>query len=465
MPPHEELDAMAKILVVDDELNMRLVLSAMLKKEGYSVSTASDGIEALEIIQKDPVDVIVTDLKMPRLDGMGLLEKVTDRYPSLPVIIITAHGTVATAVDALKKGAFDYITKPFEQDDLKNVIQKAVKTRSCNEEEVQLNREELSRFGIIGISPAMQEVFSMIERVAPTTTTILLTGETGTGKELIANAIHAHSPRRHQPMIKINCAAIAENLMESELFGYEKGAFTGAVVSKPGRLELAHKGTLFLDEIGELPKEMQVKLLRVLQEQTFERVGGLKTIKVDVRLIAATNRNLLKDVREGRFREDLYYRLNVLPIHLPALRERKEDIPALTEFFLDKFNRKLERNVKGFEEGVLEYFFEYPWPGNIREMENLIERLVLIAKGDTITVSDLPPEIREHEPALDISTQEMPPGQFKEFIKQQTNEVEKQLIAQCLAQCGGNVSKAARELGLSRKGLQLKMIKYNLRSK
>ncbi|MCX7983203.1 MAG: sigma-54 dependent transcriptional regulator [Syntrophales bacterium] len=460
-----EVREMARILIVDDELNMRLVLSAMLKKEGYSVFTASDGIEALEVIKKEPVDVVVTDLKMPRLDGMGLLEKVANNYPALPVIIITAHGTVATAVDALKKGAFDYITKPFEQDDLKNVILKAVKTRSCNQEEVQLNREELSRYGIIGQSPAMQEVFSMIERVAPTTTTILLTGETGTGKELIANAIHAHSPRRNQPMIKINCAAIAENLMESELFGYEKGAFTGAVVSKPGRLELAHKGTLFLDEIGELPREMQVKLLRVLQEQAFERVGGLKTIKVDVRLIAATNRNLLKDVREGRFREDLYYRLNVLPIHLPALRERREDIPALAEFFLEKFNRKLERHVKGFEEGVMDLFFAYNWPGNIREMENLIERLVLITDGDTITVSHLPPEIREYTPPVDLHGQEMLPGQFKEFIKQQTNEVEKQLIAQCLAQCGGNISKAARELGLSRKGLQLKMIKYNLRAK
>jgi len=456
---------MPKILIVDDELNMRLVLSAMLKKEGYGVLSASDGIEALELMKKEAVDVIVTDLKMPRLDGMGLLEHVVNHYPSLPVIIITAHGTVATAVDALKKGAFDYITKPFEQDDLKNVIQKAVRTRSCNQEEILLSQDELSRYGIIGNSPAIREVYAMIERVAPTTTTILLTGETGTGKELIANAIHAHSPRRNQPMIKINCAAIAASLVESELFGYEKGAFTGAVVTKPGRFELAHKGTLFLDEIGELPKDMQVKLLRVLQEQTFERVGGLKTIKVDVRLIAATNRNLLSDVREGRFREDLYYRLNVLPIHLPALRERKEDIPALTDFFLEKFNRKLERNIRGVEEGVLEVFCQYDWPGNIREMENLIERLVLTSRGDTIQVSDLPPEILKRTQEAEVSYLEVPPGQFKEFIKQQTNEVEKQLIAQALAQCGGNVSKAARKLGLSRKGLQLKMIKYNLRQK
>lgn len=456
---------MPNILIVDDELNMRVVLSAMLKREGYTVFTASDGIEAIDIMNKKPMDVLVTDLKMPRLDGMALLERVMEDYPSLPVIIITAYGTVATAVDALKKGAFDYITKPFEQEDLKHVVHKAVMTRTYSQEDVQLNKEELTRYGIIGTSPAMQEVFSMIERVAPTTTTILITGETGTGKELIANAIHAHSARRGQPMIKINCAAIAETLMESELFGYEKGAFTGAVVTKPGRFELAHKGTLFLDEVGELPKEMQVKLLRAIQDQAFERVGGLKTIEVDVRLITATNRNLLQDVREGRFREDLFYRLNVLPIHLPALRERKEDIPALTEFFLDKFNRKLERHVHGVDDGVMDFFLTYDWPGNIREMENLIERLVLMAQNNIVTIGDLPLEIKEHVSVLEHPLNHIPPGRFKEFIKERASAVEKQLIAQCLAACGGNVSRAARELGLSRKGLQLKMIKYHLREK
>jgi len=293
---------MPQILIVDDELNMRVVLSAMLKREGYTVFTAADGLEALDILKGETMDVLVTDLKMPRLDGMALLERVVGTYPSLPVIIITAHGTVTTAVDALKKGAFDYITKPFEQEDLKHVIQKAVRTRVYSQADVQLNQEELMRYGIIGTSVVMQEVFSLINRVAPTTTTILLTGETGTGKELIANAIHAHSNRHTQPMIKVNCAAIPENLLESELFGYEKGAFTGAMATKPGRFELAHKGTLFLDEVGELPKEMQVKLLRAIQEQSFERVGGLRTIEVDVRLITATNRNLQQDVRDGRFR-------------------------------------------------------------------------------------------------------------------------------------------------------------------
>jgi two-component system, NtrC family, response regulator AtoC len=454
---------MNKILVVDDELNMRLVLSAMLKKEGYDVSTASNGREALKVLLQDDVDVVVTDLKMPELDGMGLLEQIMDQYPAMPVIIITAHGTVTTAVNALKKGAFDYITKPFEQDDLKNVISKAVKTRNLNKEEVLMNQEDLDRYGIIGSSEAMMDVFETIKRVAPTTTTILVTGETGTGKELIANAIHANSPRKSNPFIKINCAAIAENLMESELFGYEKGAFTGAVVTKPGRFELAHKGTLFLDEVGELPREMQVKLLQVIQEQAFERVGGLRTIKVDVRLITATNRNLLSDVKDGRFREDLFYRLNVLPIHLPALRERREDIPSLTEFFIDKFNRKLERTIKGVDEKVMDLFIRHAWPGNVREIENLLERVVLMAKGSVIGLEDIPPEIKAAVEEVFRLPQDIHAGQFKEFIRSQTGEVEKQMIVRCLEESGGNVTRAAQLLGLSRKGLQLKMIKYKLR--
>jgi len=454
---------MNHILVVDDELNMRLVLGAMLKKEGYEVFSAANGVEALEVLQQEEVDVVITDLKMPKLDGMGLLEEILDQYAETPVIIITAHGTVATAVDAIKKGAFDYITKPFEQDDLKNIISKAIKTRNLNKAELILTRDDLDSYGIVGSSEGMREVFETIKRVAPTTTTILITGETGTGKELIANAIHANSPRKDNPLIKINCAAIAENLLESELFGHEKGAFTGAVVTKPGRFELAHKGTLFLDEVGELPREMQVKLLRVIQEQAFERVGGLRTIKVDVRLITATNRNLLVDVKEGRFREDLFYRLNVLPIHLPALRERRDDIPALTDFFIDKFNRKLDRAIIGVEEKVRDLFLQYAWPGNVREMENLLERVVLMAKGSVITLEDIPLELKTAVDEVSRLPQEVHSSQFKEFIKSQTGEVEKQMIVRSLEECGGNVTRAAQQLGLSRKGLQLKMIKYNLR--
>ena len=455
--------AMNRILIVDDAVNMRVVLQAMLKKEGYAVQTASDGLEALKVMKADPADIVVTDLKMPKMDGMGLLDEVIRVYPSTPVILITAHGTIATAVDALKKGAFDYITKPFDLEELKHVIQKAVKTRRLDEAESLLAPDEIDRYGIIGAGGRMVEIFDTIKRVAPTTTTILITGETGTGKELIARAIHRNSPRKNNPFIKINCAAIPENLMESELFGYEKGAFTGAATKKQGRFELAHKGTLFLDEVGELPKDMQVKLLQVIQEQEFERVGGLQTIKVDVRLITATNRNLFEDVREGRFREDLYYRLNVIPAHLPALRERREDIPVLVDYFLEKFNRKLDRSVKRVDEQVMSLLVRYRWPGNIRELENLVERMILMAGGDTIVPADLPSELKTIIETDEAAQTDVQQKSFKDTMKTHMEDVEKQMIVNVLAECGNNVTRAAKQLGLSRKGLQLKMTKYKLR--
>ena len=454
---------MNKILIVDDELNMRLVLQAMLKKEGYAVTTASNGMEALKILKVDQMDIVVTDLKMPKLDGMGLLGEIIRDYPSIPVIIITAHGTIATAVDALKKGAFDYITKPFEQDELKQVIQKAVKTRRLDEDEALLNPDDIDRYGIIGSSDRITEIFETIKRVAPTTTTILITGETGTGKELIARAIHRNSPRKNNPFIKINCAAIPESLMESELFGYEKGAFTGAATKKQGRFELAHKGTLFMDEVGELPKDMQVKLLQVIQEQEFERVGWLQTIKVDVRLITATNRNLFEDVKDGRFREDLYYRLNVIPAHLPPLRERKEDIPVLIGFFIEKFNKKLDRSVKYIDEKVTNLLIQYAWPGNIRELENLVERMILMARGDTIVFADLPSELKTAIESDSTSPSGIRQKPFKDIMKNHMEDIEKQMIISVLEECGNNVTRAAKQLGLSRKGLQLKMMKYKLR--
>lgn len=454
---------MQRILVVDDELNMRLVLKAMLEKENYEVATASDGLKALDILRNSDVAVVVTDLKMPGLDGMGLLEKTVMDYPSIPVIIITAHGTIDTAVDALKKGAFDYITKPFEQDDLKNVINKAFKTRLLSEDEIVLGTDEIDRYEIIGCSKCLTEIFDIIKKVAPTTTTILITGETGTGKELIANAIHRNSPRKNSPFIKINCSAISGNLIESELFGYEKGAFTGAVSRKPGRFELAHKGTLFLDEVGDIPGEMQIKLLRVIQDHEFERVGGLQTIKVDVRLVAATNRNLLRDVKEGNFRDDLYYRLNVLPIHLPSLRERKEDISPLTDYFVEKFNKKLVRNIKHIDSRARECFLNYSWPGNIRELENLTERIVLMSRGDSIALEDIPAELKVQDEAVAIFRLEDQKKSFKDIIKSKTAEIEKQMIIKVLEECNGNITKAASQLGLSRKGLHLKLIKYNLR--
>ncbi len=453
---------MNKILIVDDEFNIRLVLSAMLKKEGYSIASATDGLEALQILKADKIDVVVTDLKMPNLDGMGLLNCITEQYPAVPVIIITAHGTVATAVEALKKGALDYITKPFELDDLKNVISKAIKTRTLNENELFLPPEEIERTGIIGNSKPILEIFDAIKRVAPTTTTIFITGETGTGKELVADAIHYNSPRRNNPLIKINCAAISPTLIESELFGHEKGAFTGAILTKPGKLEIAHKGTLFLDEVGEIPREIQVKLLRVIQEHEFERVGGLRTIKVDVRIITATNRNLLQDVRSGNFREDLYYRLNVFPIVVPPLRERKEDILPLVDYFVDKFNKKLDLAITVDSE-VKEMLLRYEWPGNIRELENLIERMMLLARSNKLTLNEIPAEfIIGMESSVAMSSEE-DKKPFKGFLRSHRENVERQMIIKCLEESGANVTKAAKSMGLSRKGLQLKMIKYNLR--
>ncbi len=453
---------MNKILIVDDELNMRLVLTAMLKKEGYEIASAADGSEALSILKSGPIDAVITDLKMPNVDGMELLDHMNDKHPAIPVIIITAHGTVATAVEALKKGALDYITKPLDLDELKNVISKAMKTRTLKENELFLPPEDIERAGIIGTSKSIKDIFEAIKRVAPTTTTILITGETGTGKELVADAIHYNSPRKKNPLIKINCAAIAKTLMESELFGHEKGAYTGAAVTKPGKFELAHKGTLFLDEVSEIPRDMQVKLLRVLQEQEFERVGGLRTIKVDVRIIAATNQNLLQQVQAGNFREDLYYRLNVFPIEVPPLRSRKEDILPLTDYFLEKFNKKLNVSVN-MEQEVKKMFLRHDWPGNIRELENLIERMILLAQNDTVTMREIPEEFKAAVNKIAAAPLETSKKPFKNYMRDHVENVEKQMIVKMLEEAGGNVTKAAQQLGLSRKGLQLKMIKYNLR--
>ncbi len=456
---------MNTVLIVDDEKNMRLVLSAMLKRDGYEVLAASDGIEAQEIIKHEDLSVVVSDLKMPRLDGFGLLNWVKKECPSLPVIIITAYGTIANAVEAVKKGAFDYITKPFDQEELKSIIGKAVSTKRLADQEPAVMQDDMSgRHEIIGSSAPMRKIYEIVKTVAPTPTTVLVQGETGTGKELIARAIHDESPRRDNPFIKINCAAIPENLLESELFGYEKGAFTGAYHKKIGRFEQAHGGTLFLDEIGDLPRDMQAKLLRVVQDQEFERVGGLRTVKVDVRIVAATNRDLRKDVEEGSFREDLFYRINVVPVELPPLRERRDDIPSLVSFFLARFNKKLDRRIEGVDRDVMDRFMRYHWPGNIREMENLLERMVLLAQKDRIGLEDLPPEI-VLVPPEDEGTEKPwgKRGDLKEAIREKTESLEREMIERALEHCEGNVTRAARHLGLSRKALQTKMIKYDLR--
>jgi len=447
------------------------VLSAQLERDGYDVHAVADGEAALAALEEHHVDVVVTDLRMPKIDGIELLKRITEAHPHIPVILITAHGTVDTAVEALKLGAFDYVTKPFEQAELRNVIGKASRTRELSKNDVTAEPSERGRYRIIGEAPQMLEVYGIIEKVADTPSTVLITGESGTGKELIAKALHENSRRAGKPFVRVNCAAIPPDLIESELFGYEKGAFTGAVTSKPGRFELAHGGTLFLDEIGEIPVNMQVKLLRALQEQEFERVGGIKTIRVDVRLITATNRDLRTEIAEGRFREDLYYRLDVVHVHLPPLRERTSDIPLLLEHFLGKLNARLGKQVKGFSDEALALLSRHPFRGNIRELENLVERCVLFCDGDTIDVAHLPPELRAgSDRALALGT--TPPvtetaggaaAGLKEAVREATARVEKDLILKALEQTGGNVTHTARLLKISRKSLQTKMKELGLR--
>jgi len=459
----------AHVLIVDDELNIRRVLAAMLKREGYEVTTATDGEQALAVLQKTPVQVVVTDLVMPRLSGLELLQRVAAQYPDVPVIMITAHGTVDSAVAALKAGAFDYVTKPFEQEELKKVIAKAARAHEIETQNVHPSEGE--RPPLVGQSAAMRQVFEMISRVADSPSTVLITGESGTGKELVARELHHGSSRRDKPLIKVNCAAIPKDLVESELFGYEKGAFTGAEGSKPGRFELADGGTLFLDEIGEVPLEMQVKLLRALQESEFERVGGIKTLRVDVRLIAATNRDLKALIADGRFREDLYYRLNVVPISLPALRERREDIPPLVSHFVEKYNRRLGKRVERVEDEAMQLLLSYSWPGNIRELENLMERSVLFADGPVILAASLPDSLREKGAAPTpvaalgpLGAIAAPSGaSMKEIVRLAQAELERELIARALEETGGNVTRAAKKLQISRKSLQVKMKELGLR--
>ncbi|MBS1109145.1 MAG: two component, sigma54 specific, transcriptional regulator, Fis family [Anaeromyxobacteraceae bacterium] len=463
---------MAHVLIVDDETNIRRVLAAMLKRDGYDVTAAEDGEQALAAMNRAPVDVVVTDLVMPRMGGLDLLRHVASAHPDVPVIMITAHGTVDTAVEAMKAGAFDYITKPFDQEDLRKVIAKAARARVLEGQHVHPPTADGERPPLVGQSPSMRAVYDVIARVADSPSTVLITGESGTGKELVAQALHRGSSRRTQPLIKVNCAAIPKDLVESELFGYEKGAFTGAVGSKPGRFELADGGTLFLDEIGEIPVEMQVKLLRALQESEFERVGGIRTLRVDVRLIAATNRNLETLIADGRFREDLFYRLNVVPIALPPLRDRREDIPLLAQHFIEKYDRRLGKRVERVDAGAMEILVNYGWPGNIRELENVMERSVLFADGDLVTVAQLPETLRERTPGAArpvaplgaLGAIAAPSGaSMKDIVRQAQSELERTLISRALEETGGNVTRAAKKLQISRKSLQVKMKELGLR--
>src|SRR3569623_1438858 len=378
----------AKILVADDEQNLRRVLVALLRRDGHEVVQAASGLEAIDRLAD--VDVVITDLRMPGADGMEVLRTASKSFPHTPVIMITAYGSVGQAVEAIKAGAFDYIEKPFEQDSIRVIVDKAIGQATANKlAPRQTLYQETGKYGLIGQSPEMQSIFSVIAAVADTPSTVLITGESGTGKELVAKALHEESSRKSEPFIKINCAAIPKTLMESELFGYEKGAFTGATSSTPSRFELADSGTLFLDELGEIPVEMQVKLLRAIQESEFERGGGLKTIKVDVRLITATNRDLEQEIQRGNFREDLYYRLNVVPLQIPPLRRRQGDIPLLVTHIIKKFNERLKKAITGIADDALAALEAHNWPGNIRELENVLERTIQFTKGDRIERADL----------------------------------------------------------------------------
>ncbi len=454
----------ARVLVVDDEANLRKVLSALLRQRGYEVTTVANGQEALDLLGTEAHDVMLTDLRMPEVDGMALLSEVRSRRPRMPVVVLTAHGTVDTAVNAMKLGAFDYLTKPFDRAELEIVIGKAVRAAQLSEQEPAA--EAMGQFGMVGQSPALAEVFDTIRKVAASPSTILVTGESGTGKELIARALHEESARHARAFIKINCAAIPRDLIESELFGYEKGAFTGAVTSKPGRFELAHEGTLFLDEIGLIPPEMQAKLLRALQESEFERVGGIDSIRVDVRLVAATNADMEAEVAAGRFREDLFYRLNVVPLRLPPLRERREDIPLLVDHFLGKYRERLGKDVQRLSREALQILVDHDWPGNIRELENVLERAVLFSESDTLETEQLPPKLRTPGPSSSQKEdkQSRPAvGPLKAIVKRHTESLERDLVVRALEETGGNVTQAARRLEISRKSLQNKMRDHGLR--
>ncbi len=460
-----------QILVADDEVNLRRVLSLQLQGDGYEVHAVADGQEAIDALKEHHIDAVITDLRMPRVDGLGLLRHCAEHHPDLPVILITAHGTVDTAVEALRHGAFDYITKPFDMTEIRSVVAKALRTGDVRAREVQLEGLDQGRYRIIGASQMMREIYAILEKVADTTATVLITGESGTGKELIARALHDNSSRKGQSFIRVNCGAIPRDLMEAELFGYERGAFTGAVTSKPGRFELASGGTLFLDEIAEIPIDMQVKLLRAIQEGEIDRVGGIKPITVDVRLIAATNRDLKREIAAGRFREDLYYRLNVVPIHLPPLRERRSDIPLLVDHFLAIHAQRFKKPASHFSPEAREALVSYAWPGNIRELENVIERCVLLSDGDVIEPANLPPEVRgaateSGAPAAPEEADEggdATPGGLKEQVREATTKLERELIVKALAQTNTNVTQAARLLKISRKSLQIKMKELGLR--
>lgn len=442
---------METILIVDDEKNYLLVLKELLGEEGYEVVTAQSASEALSIFQESEPDLVITDMKMPGMSGMELLSALKEKDLHLPVIMMTAYGTVEKAVEAMKKGAYDYIIKPFDNETLKKTVVKALAMGQVIKENRFLSQELKDKFGptdLIGNSFPMRHVRDLIGKVAGTKATVLISGESGTGKEMVARSIHFNSPRKNRPLISVNCSALTETLLESELFGHEKGSFTGAVAQRKGRFELADGGTLFLDEVGEMSPSVQVTLLRVLQNREFERVGGSKTIKVDVRVITATNKDLMEEISKGHFREDLYYRLNVVHIEVPPLRERKEDIPLLIRYFLERFPKEMnKKDVPALAPEVLGALLAYDWPGNIRELENMLERAIILSSGPIIHLEDLP-------------FNSMIPSGAK--LNDVLELIEKKMITQALVLSGNVQARAAELLGIEKNLLKYKMKKYSL---
>ena len=452
------------ILVVDDEIELREGIASHLNQEGYEIQQASNGEDALALLKETPFDILITDMKLPGINGNTVLQEALSIYPELIGIIITGYGTVESAVQAMKNGAYDYIAKPFQLMEVSLLVRQALERRRLRQENAYLKTQlkEKYRFeNIIGNSKPMQEIFQLVETIATTNSTVLITGETGTGKELIARAIHFNSLRKDQKIVSINCGAIPETLLESELFGHVKGAFTGAHQTRIGRFEQAHKGTIFLDEIATMSPALQVKLLRVLQEREFERVGGMETIKVDVRIIAATSADLKEMVERNEFRSDLYYRLNVIPIHLPALRDRREDIPLLTKHFVKKYCQNSNMEIKTVAQEGMKMLMNYSWPGNIRQLENAIERAVaLLGPRNVILPSDLPAEVQKTSANLFLSEIYIPDEGVN--FNTEVSNVEKELIMQSLRKSGGNKKQAAKLLNLKRTTLIEKLKRLNL---
>src|SRR5579863_5968268 len=449
---------MASILIVEDEARMRRLLELDLSEAGYQTFSSADAEKGLDLLRREQIDLVLTDLKLPGLGGLEFLQAAKRLNGALPVVVMTAFGSVETAVEAMKAGASDYVLKPFSLAEMRLVVQKELDVRRLREENRSLREALGQRYdypNVVARSVKMQEVLALVERVAPTPSTVLLGGESGVGKDLIARVIHQRSNRASGPFVKINSTAIPETLLESELFGYEKGAFTGATSSKPGKFELADKGTLFLDEIGDIPPAIQVKLLRVLQEREFERLGGTRTLKVDVRMIAATNRDLRAALEEGTFREDLYYRLNVVAIDIPPLRQHKEDIPALVAFFLERYAREMEKPVPKITPQALQHLTDFHWPGNIRELENVVQRAVALSSGPTIDAGDIQVDQPAARLTPDGASQFLPPGVT-------LDQWEEDAIREALRRANGNKSQAARLLGLSRNALRYRLSKMGV---